>query len=83
MYCDVPGSPCLSKNGSNVRSVLFKKKFCRIPGPVSCRCLEPGWFVGDPTSLARDIILLSFRPNTNSPATCTDIKLNLFSTINI
>ena len=64
IYCDVPGSPCLSKNGSNVRSVLFKI-FCRlglvhlwmdqrIPGPVSCGCLKPGWFVGDPTSLARD-----------------------------
>ncbi len=24
----------------------------RIPGPVSCCCLEPGWFVGDPTPLA-------------------------------
>ncbi len=23
IYCDVPGSPCLSKNGSNVRSVLL------------------------------------------------------------
>ena len=22
-YCDMPGSPCLSKNGSNVRSVSF------------------------------------------------------------
>ncbi len=30
----------------------------RIPGPVSCRCLEPRWFVGDITPLARD--------NTNS-----------------
>ncbi len=26
----------------------------RIPGPMSCRCPEPRWFVGDPTSLARD-----------------------------
>ena len=29
----------------------------RIPGPVSCRCPEPGWFVGNPTPLARDNIL--------------------------
>ena len=28
----------------------------RITGPVSCRCLEPQWFVGDPTDLARDNI---------------------------
>ena len=48
MYCDVPGSPCLSKKGeSNVQFVPFK----RIPGPVSCRCpggsLEtpPRWHV--------------------------------------
>ncbi len=34
----------------------------RIPGPVSCRCLEPGWFVGDPTPLACDnMLLLVFR----------------------
>ena len=64
-YCDVPGSPCLSKNGSNVRSVLFLN-FCRqlllsqlwIPGQLSCRCLEPGSFIGDPTLLARDNIYL-------------------------
>ncbi len=28
----------------------------RIPGPTFCRCLEPGWFVGDLTPLARDKI---------------------------
>ena len=28
----------------------------RITGPVSCRCPEPGWFVGDPIALARDNI---------------------------
>ncbi len=30
IYCDVPGPPCLSKYGSNVRSVS-----------LSCRCPEP------------------------------------------
>ena len=30
----------------------------RIPGPVSCRCLEPGWFVGDPYPLALDSIII-------------------------
>ena len=34
----------------------------RIPGPVSCRCLEPGWFVGDPTPLARDNIMTDGEP---------------------
>ncbi len=40
-YCDVPGSPCLAKI-------------------VMSQCLvaarSPGWFVGDPTSLAQDNI---------------------------
>ncbi len=30
------------------------------PWPVSRRCLEPRWFVGDPTSLARDNIHVCF-----------------------
>ncbi len=30
----------------------------RITSPVSCCCLEPGWFVGDPIPLARDNILV-------------------------
>ena len=34
----------------------------RIPGPLSCRCLEPGWFVGDPASLARDNMLPEINP---------------------
>ncbi len=38
----------------------------RIPGLVSCRCLEPGWFVGDPTSPARDNIYAMYsRPTFN------------------
>ncbi len=27
---------------------------------MSCRCLEPRWFVGDPISLARDNIISAF-----------------------
>ena len=45
IYCDVPGSPCLSKNGSNVQSILVSstcERTQRIPGPMSCRCLEAG-----------------------------------------
>ncbi len=37
---------------SKVHSHLLMDQ--RIPGPVSCRLLEHGWFVGDPTPLARD-----------------------------
>ncbi len=53
IYCDVRGSPCLSKT-SPVYGPFFKYIIFRIPGPMSCCCLEPGWFVGDPTPLARD-----------------------------
>ncbi len=28
-----------------------------IPDPVSCRCPEPGWFVGDPTTLECDNVI--------------------------
>ncbi len=64
IYCDVPGSPCLSKKGeSNVRFVPFLTlqvggspvglvHLGRAGPPVSL----PGRFVGDPTSLARDNI---------------------------
>ena len=58
-YCDVPGSPCLSKTGPVYGPFFFLVHLWtdqRIPGPVSCCCLEPGWFVGDPTPLARDNI---------------------------
>ncbi len=55
MYCDVPGSPCLSKTGSVYGPFFLTDQ--RITGPVSCRCLEPGWFVGDPTPLARESIM--------------------------
>ncbi len=54
IYCDVPGSPCLSKTGP-VYGPFFLKIF-RLA--LSCHCLEPGSFVGDPTPLARDNILL-------------------------
>ena len=51
-------------NGSNVRSGLVHLLMDqRIPGPMSCRCPEPRWFVKDPTSLARDNILI---PNVKS-----------------
>ena len=33
---------------------------------VMCRCLEPGWFVGDPTSLSCDNILHTFQ-SVNPP----------------
>ena len=53
-YCDVPGSPCLSKKGqSNVRFVPFKF-FYPWPRVLS----PPERFVGDPASLARGIILV-------------------------
>ncbi len=29
------------------------------PWPVSCPCPEPRWFVGGPTSMARDSILVN------------------------
>ena len=35
---------------------LVKLVKCTIPGPVSCRCQEPRWFVEDPTPMARDNI---------------------------
>ncbi len=54
-YCDVPGSPCLSKKLVNVRSVhLWMDQ--RIPDPCLVAVWSPGGFVGDPTSLARDNI---------------------------
>ena len=95
IYCDLPGSPCLSKNWSNVRSVslfliffqviilvkctvcfsffnfflgnycqashvqMFKSTCERTKGsltPCLVAARSPGWFVGDPTSLARDNI---------------------------
>ncbi len=49
-YCDVPGSPCLSKAGPMYGPFFLTDQ--RIPGPVSCRCPEPRWFVGDPIPLA-------------------------------
>ena len=64
-YCDVPGSPCLSKTGIVVGpsfSIFGSYRFRppvngpKDPWPVSCRCPEPRWFVGNPTSLARDNI---------------------------
>ncbi len=59
IYCDMPGSPCLSKTGPVYGPFFFLGLVHlwtdqRIPGPVSCRCPEPRWFVGDPTPLARD-----------------------------
>ena len=54
-YCDVPGSPCLSKKANQMcGSFLFFKFLClvhlwtdqRIPGPVSCRC--PGGLLETP-----------------------------------
>ena len=39
-----------------MRLVRFVRSL-KGPWPVSCRCLEPRWFVGDPTSLARDNII--------------------------
>ncbi len=46
-YCDVPGSPCLSK---------IRRVKCAVPLP---RVLSlPGRFVGDPASLARDKTLI-------------------------
>ena len=50
--CDVPGSPCLSKMGLMYGPFLFLN-FLLV---AITKCLEPGWFVGDPTSLARDNI---------------------------
>ncbi len=66
IYCDVPGWPRLSKNGSNVRGVSFSnfsRSTCeRTKGSLTL-CLvaarSPGWFVGDPTSLARDNIYIN------------------------
>ncbi len=63
-YCDVPGSPCLSKTGL-VYSPFFCFKFfqstCERTKGSLTPCLvaawSPWWFVGDPTSLARDNIL--------------------------
>ncbi len=52
IYCDVPGSPCLSKSESNVLSVSFKKKFRLVAAQ------SPGWFVGDPKLLARNNIMV-------------------------
>ncbi len=34
-----------------VQPALVKRVLCTVR---SCHCLEPGWFVGDPTPLARD-----------------------------
>ncbi len=48
--------PVLVKTGQMYGPFFVKNFFGRIPGPVSCHCLESGWFVGDPTSLARDNI---------------------------
>ncbi len=47
-YCDVPGSPCLSKTGPVYILFFFFFSFW----------VEPGWFVGDPTPLARDNIFI-------------------------
>ena len=64
IYCDVQGSPCLSKKGeSNVR--LFNSAGWRLPcrsgppvdgpkDPWPCVLSLPERFVGDPASLARD-----------------------------
>ena len=55
-FCFQPTTPPLTKVEEYVR-------FCppvnglKDPWPMSCRCPEPRWFVGDPTSLARDNIL--------------------------
>ncbi len=70
MYCDVPGSPCLSKNKANqvcnsfflVNSAgwrLPRRSGPPVDGPKDLwsRVLSPpGRFVGDPAPLARDSI---------------------------
>ena len=52
---------CKSKGGltANVKLHFLSPPVngLKDPWPVSCRCLEPRWFAGDPTSLARDNIL--------------------------
>ncbi len=40
IYCDVPGSPCLSKKRIKC-TVRFFLTDQRIPDPASCRCPEP------------------------------------------
>ncbi len=65
IYCDVPGSPCLSKKDeSNVRFVPFKI-FC-LGGYLACLLLGllslPERFVGDPVWLARDNIIKVLSP---------------------
>ncbi len=60
IYCDVPGSPCLSKKGeSNVRFVPFKFFYPPVDGPKDpwpCLLSLLERFVGDAASLARDNI---------------------------
>ncbi len=65
VYCDVPGSPCLSKTvESNVRFVPFRSG-PPVDGPKDPWhgvLPLPGRFVGDPASLARSNIFA----NTNN-----------------
>ncbi len=65
IYCDVPGSSCLSKNGeSNKLFVPFKIFYLGGPpvdGPKDPWPLVlslPERFVGDPVSLARDNMMM-------------------------
>ena len=65
IYCDVPGSPCLSKMRVKCTVPFF---FCeRTKGsltPCLAAAWSPGWFVGDPTPLARDnIVYVLFTQN--------------------
>ncbi len=49
--------PALIKQAQwSVRLFQFLVNRLEDPWPMSCRCLEPRWFVGDPTLLARDNI---------------------------
>ncbi len=57
IYCDVPGSPCLSKTGLMVGESFSIFGSLSLGLPVSCRWLEPRWFAGDLNALAQDNIL--------------------------
>ncbi len=52
IYCDMPAC--------QAHPALVKQVQSRS---VSCRCLEPMWFVRDPTSLACDNIPNTFKSN--------------------
>ncbi len=74
IYCDVTGSPCLSKKGeSNMRFVPFKDPWPRVLS-------LPERFVGDPVSQARDNIYTLFL-NKESVTFSVGTKLNMLISV--